>query len=214
MSCANPSGKATKHRGFTLVEVMVSLLILSIVMLLAFDGLDLVVGARDRLGESQKREDREQLAWTIIAQDLFHLRARPVRDGLGDTEPAFVAPGGAYLVRFTRGGLDSIPGAQGGLQRVAYYLDREGWLVRVSWSTVDRANERAPTEQRLVADVSDVRFEVLDDVGEWGLSWPPAGTNMDSARLPRAVQFEVRFTDGRSFRSLMPGTYAAELAGL
>lgn len=203
------SGRERSHRdpecGFTLVETLVSVLIFALIAVLSYDGLELLIKARSTAERDYLRSDRSDLALALITQDLLHLRARVVRDSLGEFSRAYVAPGGDYLLRFTRGGLPPVPGSRGGLQRVAYSLDDDGSLRRAVWPAVDLGADLQPLQQVLLVNVREARFEQLDAKGEWQRSWPPLNRDLPADYLPRAVRLTLELQDGEKLRLLVPG---------
>lgn len=109
---AQPSRTLPVSRGFTLIEVMVSLLILSVVSLMAWKGLDGIVRARDITEGSVQRSLRLQSVmsqWQADLHNVIDLKVVPA-----------LAFNGAVL-RMTRR-------YQGGAQVVVWALRRGQWL--------------------------------------------------------------------------------------
>jgi len=98
--------RATRHRGFTLVEVLVALVIMAIMSLMAWQGVDGIVRARD---SNQVRLEQTLRLETVIAQweqDLASLQETTA-------VPALTCDG--QSVRITRR-------TEGGMQVVAWSL--------------------------------------------------------------------------------------------
>jgi general secretion pathway protein J len=197
-----------RSHGFTLVEMLVSVMILAVISLLAYDGLGLVLRARESAQRGFDQTTTPARATALLLQDLLHLRARPTRDALGDTAPAYRAPAGDYLLEFTRGGLPGAPGSAGGLQRIGYVLDREGRLWRATWPVADLGAALDPGEEMLLGQLRDMRVEQLDAAGNWLGAWPPATGRAAASMLPRAVRVTLEFSDGEEFQLLVPGLEA------
>ena len=103
---------APAARGFTLVEVLVALMVMAVMSLMAWQGVDSIVRTRE---VSQQRVEQTLRLQTVVAQweqDLASLRDTPA-------VPAITCDGGAArLVRVTDGGLQVVvwslqPGAPG-----------------------------------------------------------------------------------------------------
>ena len=185
-----------RARGFTLLELIVVLAIFSVMSVMAYGGLASVLTARERVLQSFERTTALQKAYVRLRNDLQQLRARPARDGFGQPQPALqVTPEGA--VEFTRSGWRNPLGQpRSALERLAYRLDDDGRLLRVSWRALDRAQDAPVSEAVVLEQVEEVRWRFLEGT-EWRDSWPPDGgggtTALDAA--PRAVELLLILKD-------------------
>ena len=171
------------EHGFTLVELMVSLLIFALlsaagVALLAFS-VRAQGAANERLGEvaALRRVN------ALLTADLAQAIPRPFRDQSGATQAAFTGSSGsgAVALGMIRGGWsnpDLLPRAS--LQRVEYRLAADR-LERVAWPHVDGAQALAPAV--LLTGVSGLRIRYRS-AGDWRDVW-----DADRAEaLPQAVE--------------------------
>lgn len=173
-----------RREGFTLVEVMVSILIFG---LLAAAGVGLlttsianreVVKAGSDEGAALLRVHRSMKA------DLGQALDRPVRSGAGEDVSAFAAPGGETLLTFTRSGLlNSNRADRSSLQRVEYSVSN-GHLIRRVRASVDAGDWGAP--QVLMEGVTSVRL-TFTSRGRVSADWP----STDDLSLPDAVEFVI-----------------------
>lgn len=212
-------GSNTRARGFTLIELLVALILFALLMVSAFQLFDSVLTVNERSQASFDNDNRLALAWSVMFQDMVHLRNRPHRDIQGDKQPAFETT--QYeLVRFVRGGYPPVAGiTPGGLLRVAYVLNDEGELIRQSWAVIDLANDSEPRTQVLLRGVEALELAFLDDSDQYSEVWPPANTgavtaadNADNATalgpldiMPRMIRITLRLRDGREMMRLLPG---------
>ena len=195
-----------RQTGFTLVEILVSLLIFGIISVLSYRALDAVFALEQRQADDYAGRMQIQRAWAIILNDLIHLRARPIRDQRGGVEGAYVAPAGDYLVSFTRGGLPALATIPGGLQRVAYDVSDESELRRWVWPSADQADGVEPVLQVLLEDVDDIRFEHLDRSNFFSPVWPPVNQNNAPLNsVPRMLKVSLTMLDGEELERLVPG---------
>ena len=134
--------------------------------------------------------------------------ARPIRDDLGDEQPAFVHEPGLESLEFTRGGLPNPGGwARSSLQRVAYTLER-GTFARIYWRELDRLQGTVPVRRVLLKDVANLAFRFLDDRSEWHEQWPPLrGGSLQESSLPAAVELTLELEGWRELRRVyaLPG---------
>ncbi|MGQ0587863.1 MAG: type II secretion system minor pseudopilin GspJ [Gammaproteobacteria bacterium] len=183
-------------RGFTLIELMVVLIIFSVLAVLAYGGLNSVLTARERVQQSLERTTALQKAYLRLRNDLQQLRARPARDGFGDPQAALILlPDGA--VEFTRSGWRNPLGQpRSALERVAYRLDGERRLLRVSWRALDRAQDATVSEVVVLDRVEEIRWRFLEGE-EWRDGWPVPGAGASPAldAVPRAVELVLTLED-------------------
>lgn len=174
----------TRREGFTLVEVMVSLLIFG---LLAAAGVGLlttsitnreVVKAASDDGAALLRVHRS------VKADLGQAIDRSVRSDAGQDGSTFVASGGEALLTLTRTGRVN-PGQadRSSLQRVEYRLS-DGRLIRRVRASVDAGDWGPP--QVLMEGVGATRL-AFTSRGRVSNSWPTT----DGAALPDAVDLVI-----------------------
>jgi general secretion pathway protein J len=181
----------THARGFTLFEIVVVMFIFSILSVLAFGGLTRLNTQREAIDRAFDRNAEYQKAYLRLRNDIQNLRARPIRDAYGDSQPAFLGSLEAGL-EFTRGGWRNPLNTQrSSFERVAYRLvdDR---LLRVNWRVLDRAQDSAPTELTLLQGVDEIAWRFLDYQLEWVEAWPdPLSDRSELAESPPPLAIEL-----------------------
>jgi general secretion pathway protein J len=198
-------------RGFTLIEVLVSMFLLAVLSTFAYGTLNYVVKAREVTGTSFARLREVELAMHTMVNDFQQLEPRPVRDLLGDvTQPALLAdPRNTDLVALTRGGWSNNAGLQRStLQRVVYRLDNTT-LVREYQTVLDATLSNTPVRRELLKDVVHVTLRYLDSSHVWQTQWPAAtvaGGAVAPVALrdrPRAVEIVLELKDFGKLRRVI-----------
>ena len=198
---AAPTRKAVMlpgEHGFTLVEVMVSLLVFGMIAAAGVAILSFSVKAQSVTGT--KLDDLGALTRTmsILSADLAQASLRGARDESGAPLPAFVGDSGsgaAPMLRFVRGGWTNIDGAaRPSLQKVVYRIADTG-LQRVAYPMIDGAP--ALPAATLLPGVRQVRLRYRL-AGAWTERWD----GVQGVPLPEAMEMVVQRTDGTMFRQL------------
>lgn len=165
--------------GFTLLELLISIVIFGLIAAMAYSGLNNVLLARSQTEARTLELYKLQMALTVMERDVEQIVDRPVRNDYGDTEAAFFAKDiGEYLVEFTRTGwLNPLNLPRSNLQRIAYSVKDEK-LIRTLWYVLDRAQDSERYNIVLLEGVKSIQFRYLDDKKEWHRSWPPQTTGV------------------------------------
>ncbi|WP_380778943.1 type II secretion system minor pseudopilin GspJ [Sphingomonas sp. R86520] len=184
--------------GFTLIEVMVSLMIFGMIAAAGVAILSFSVKAQSSTGA--KLDDISALTRTmsILSADLAQASNRASRDEAGTSVPAFVGESGSGvtpMLRLVRAGWSNIDGAaRSSTQKVAYRVDG-GTLQRIAYPMIDGAQPLAPAA--LLTNVTQValRYRIA---GAWSDRWDGAS----GRPLPDAMELTVVRKDGTQFRQM------------
>jgi general secretion pathway protein J len=206
--------RAPRPCGFTLIEVLVSVFLLSVLSAFAYETLSYVRKSREATAAAFARTRGLELAVHTLVTDFEQLEPRPVRDLLGAAvEPALLAdPRTTNVATLTRGGWPNPVGLpRGTLQRVTYRLEG-GTLIREYRTVLDATLANAPLRRELLTDVVSVKIRYLDSSRQWQDQWPPlvasAATNTQPlSSRPMAVEVTLELGDaGRIVRLIeVPG---------
>ena len=166
-----------KARGFTLLEALVTLVIVAMVATLLMQSLFQVLGLRERVlrAEREARVSALQERWFRDTVEGA-IGDRPVGRG------AFV--GDERMFRFVTGS----PLAADGFAAASWGLvDGPGGASALQYA--EGADPWPVVPPRLV----DAAFAYRDARGRWHAAWPPEGTTTEA--LPRAVRLSARVSD-------------------
>ncbi len=204
----NSSPKAVEHgltpprhsaeNGFTLVELLVSLVIFGMlaaagVALLSFS-VRAQEAADDRLGSLAE----VRRAGALLTSDLAQAAPRMTRDEAGTVRRAFEggAQGDTPLLSLVRRGWENLDGSnRSSLQKVEYSL-ADGALVRRTYPFVDGAAAAEPVA--VLGGIEQLRLRYRDRRGEWRDRWDPSRP----ADLPVAVEMVVYIEKSGPVRQL------------
>jgi len=177
---------SSTNNGFTLLELLISLVIFGLIAAMAYSGLNNVLIARSQTEAHVQQLYKLQMALTMMERDVEQVVDRPTRDEYGDEKPALVGNEyGDYLLEFTRTGwLNPLSSPRSNLQRVAYTVKDEK-LIRTIWYVLDRSQDSEHYDTVLLDDVKNLEFRYLDANSEWQRSWPPQNT---PGSIPGQVQ--------------------------
>ena len=174
-------------QGFTLLELLISLVIFSLIAAMAYGALNNILIARSQTEAKVQKLYQLQMALTLMERDVEQAVDRPARDGYGDEKPALVGNEyGDYLLEFTRTGwLNPLNSPRSHLLRIAYTLKEEK-LIRTLWYVLDRAQDSEHYDTVILEGVKSLEIRYLDASGEWQRSWPPQ--NLSGTIQPPAQQ--------------------------
>ncbi|MDY6943030.1 MAG: type II secretion system minor pseudopilin GspJ [Pseudomonadota bacterium] len=177
-------------RGFTLLELVVALSIFAVMAVMAYGGLNGVIDGRTQTLDTQARWETLQKAIAVMSHDIRQASIRPVRDELGDLQPALHAEHYTdSILAFTRDGwLNPLGQPRSSLQRVGYRVDSQT-LYRLNYWYLDRAPDTVVQTTELLDGVRRFEVRLLDSEGRWRMDWPPPDADLDE--MPRAMAFEM-----------------------
>ena len=148
------------QRGFTLIEVLVSLFIFSIISVGATTALTQSLKTKEQLASVMDELSEINIARTIIKNDISAITLRASRDELGDKRPYSLFSDSTVLLSFTRRGLENPGGLEkrGDLERVNYVFE-EGSLIRISYEHENPG--QMPNTYRLVLlkNIEDIKIK-------------------------------------------------------
>ncbi|RZO08236.1 MAG: type II secretion system protein GspJ [SAR92 clade bacterium] len=195
-----------KQLGFTLIEVIVSLFLLSILSIMSYQAVEVMTQMNKRSQESFQDESQLAQALQIIGRDFLHIKPRRFYDGLSEMEDAYFTDPSDFGIRFTRGGGPSIKSNPSGLRRIDYRLNVDDQLIRTSWGATESPRQSDGVKLRLLDNVSEIKINHLDANGNYHPDWPPPNAPARSGKLlPRMIEIKITFKNEAEITRLYPG---------
>ena len=196
-----------RQRGFTLLEIMISTVILAVMGLMAFRAVSEARVAVENAGSHLERLRLVQRAVQIMDSDFRTLTRRPVRESIGDGMRATLLrdPNSISLVELSHGGWPNGAGTpRGTAQRVIYRIE-ENKLIREHWNVMDATLATPPVKRELLTGVERVDIRYLTSGREWIAEWPQFGNTNDLGfyTRPLAVEITIVLTDFGGLRRLI-----------
>ena len=195
-----------KQLGFTLIEVIVSLFLLSILSIMSYQAVEVMTQMNKRSQESFQDESQLAQALQIIGRDFLHIKPRRFYDGLSEMEDAYFTDPSDFGIRFTRGGGPSIKSNPSGLRRIDYSLNVDDQLIRTSWGATESPRQSDGIKLRLLDNVSEIKINHLDANGNYHPDWPPPNAPARSGKLlPRMIEIKIIFKNETEITRIYPG---------
>jgi general secretion pathway protein J len=186
-----------KHRGFTLLELLIALSVFAVVSLLSYQGLTSVITTKATL-DAQRESLRElNLALGIVTRDLSSALLRPTRDGNNRAVAALT--GDSLQLEFPRISAGAL--AQG-VERVRYSVSR-GVLLRERYVSADPGFGPPSERRELLRNVERINWRYFSPEGAWSERYPAADVAAAQARLPRAVELNLSVTGVGELRRIV-----------
>ncbi|HEY6096240.1 MAG TPA: type II secretion system minor pseudopilin GspJ [Gallionellaceae bacterium] len=182
--------------GFTLIEMLVALIIVSMLSLAGYRGLNGMIQTRDHLTAETRKWQQLSLLFSRMEQDIALAIRRPVRDKDGNVQAPWV---GHSVLRdiddaelaFTRSGSPE-NSALLAPQRIAYRFENKA-IVLLHWGSLDQAGNSAPERYPLLEGVSEFKLRYMDQIGNWYPQWPISNVGLE---LPAATEVSLTLTSG------------------
>lgn len=189
----------SSEAGFTLVELMVSLLIFGMISAAGVALLTFSVRAQDLADQRLDKLAGLRRFSAILTSDLAQAAPRIARDQAGAPRFALVGGSGqaeAVPLSLVRRGWENLDGSpRPSLQKVDYRLSGNR-LERVGYRFVDGAPAMDPVP--LVEGVGALRLRYRDVKGQWRERWDPE----QPTEMPTAVEMTIDIEGSGTVRQL------------
>lgn len=206
--------KNTCHKGFTLLEIIVALLVFSIIATITSSSMYYAFKTRSKINDYADRLTELQIAINIFEQDTEQIINRPIRGNDMRKFPAFI--GDHHYLEFTRGGVVN-PNAyarRSTLKRVAF-LCKDGALVRRVWPVPDSPDRMKFTDRTIIHNLTDCSFDYYDKQNQKLSEWrnATAAQAQSIPPFPTAISLNLTLPDWGNMQLLylIPGALYVEI---
>lgn len=190
------SARRTGSRGFTLIEVLSALLVLSLLALMSYRGLGAVLDAREHTRYETDKWRRVAAFFARFERDVQLASPRPVRSPVTDAavgttagiSPAWrgeaITPGQARLEFSRFAATEGVDTAR----RIAYRLNEKNEVELWLWPGLDIAPDALPARHPVLAGVKTFELQYLNPALVWVNVWPSSPTDPP---IPQAVRLRI-----------------------
>ena len=186
-----PSTRRTGARGFTLIEILSALLVLSLLALMSYRGLGAVLDAREHTRDETDKWRRVTAFLARFERDVQLAAPRPVRSTTATstgTAPAWrgeVTATEQARLEFSRfaatEGVDTA-------RRIAYRMNEKNEVELWLWPGLDIAPDTLPARYPVLAGVKTFELQYLNPALVWVNVWPSSPTDPP---IPQAVRLRM-----------------------
>ncbi len=185
-----------RTHGFTLIEVLITLVLLAALALMSYRSLDVVLTARDRVSTETLKWQQLGAFVDRFKQDVQMAAPYAVRNE-GLLLPAWQGRAAddtsGPALEFSR--FAAVPG-QDRPRRVAYTLNDAAELELWLWPGLEQPPAIEPERHVVLSGVTAAVFEYLSADLQWVPVWPLLPTD---AAIPRAVRLRIELSNGEVF---------------
>jgi len=174
-------------RGFTLVELLSALLVLSLLALMSYRGLGAVLDAREHVKFETDKWRRVAAFFARFERDVELAAPRAVRSALGSAPAWLGAPAAAAQARLEFSRFASVEGVDTA-RRIGYRLNEKQEIELWLWPGLDVAPDALPTRYPVLSGVKSFELQYLNPALAWVDAWPTAPSDQP---IPRAVRLRI-----------------------
>ena len=177
-------------KGFTLIEVLISLVILSIIAIVSTNFLQSSIDLRNQ--SKSKVDDIKvfNLGVSTIRRDLMSTVNLPMRDNFGNQLPNFIGSNTDKKITFL-GFINRIDSSRSSISRIEYLFNDTKFIRRV-YFTADPYDYDDHIDSVIFDNIDDVEISFFID-NRWFTEWPAAQTA--AFIIPKLVKIEINDKD-------------------
>ena len=177
-------------KGFTLIEVLISLVILSIIAIVSTNFLQSSIDLRNQSKSKVNDIKVFNLGVSTIRRDLMSTVNLPMRDNFGNQLPNFIGSNTDKKITFL-GFINRIDSSRSSISRIEYLFDDTKFIRRV-YFTADPYDYDDHIDSVIFNNIDDLEISFLSD-NRWFTEWPAGQTA--AYKIPKLVKIEINDKD-------------------
>jgi type II secretion system protein J len=179
------------NKGFTLIEIIISLIILSVILLISSNILSSALNYQSSTNLKLKKVNELNLASTIIRRDLRQAVNVPSRDFFGNLESGtFNGDYSNKSISFNTF-ISDISINTSSIKKILYFFDDNNLYRRQYYSSSPFKNDDY-FESILLESISEVNFTYMHE-RRWHNSWPVG--DISSRKIPTLVRIDFKMNN-------------------
>ncbi|EJP72543.1 MAG: prepilin-type N- cleavage/methylation domain protein [SAR86 cluster bacterium SAR86B] len=188
------------NKGFTLIEIIISLIILSIILLISSNLLKSSINYQEATNLKLKKINELNLASTIIRRDLRQAVNVPSRDFFGNKEKGTFNGDYANKSVSFNSYINDISINTSPIKKILYFSD-DNTLYRRQYFSSSPYKTDDYFESALISNVSDVTFTYMHE-RRWHNSWPVG--EITSRKIPSLVRVDFKINNNDYYWLIEP----------
>ena len=173
-------------KGFTLIEVLISLVILSIIAIISTNFLQSSIDLRNYSKSKVDDINVFNLGVNTIRRDLMSVVNLPMRDNFGNQLPNFIGSNTDKKITFL-GFINRIDNSRSSISRIEYLFDDTKFIRRV-YFTANPYDYNDYIDSVIFNNVDNVEISFLID-NRWFAEWPTGQSTV--FKIPKLVKIEI-----------------------
>lgn len=179
------------NKGFTLIEIIISLIILSVILLISSNILSSALNYQSSTNINLKKVNELNLASTIIRRDLRQAVNVPSRDFFGNLEPStFNGDYSNKSISFNTF-ISDISIDTSSIKKILYFFNDNNLYRRQYYSSSPFKNDDY-FESILLKNISEVNFTYMHE-RRWHNSWPVG--DISSRKIPTLIRIDFKINN-------------------
>lgn len=222
MSILNKYQIHREENGFTLLELIISLTILTIIIVLVFSTIRIGIKAWET---GNKRVDflyRVKYLVDLMEKEIHSIHPYYYSKDANKKEKILAFQGSQNSIRFISSLDSSNPSSPGGLREISFYIEKNVENDKTELIMTERAvqsdrpfrtnNQKKARSVVLSSFISNIKFRYFmvnkDSIGKWLNSFTPGEGNSSGTKLPRAIEITLSVeTDKKGINKKIEGFY-------